>query len=138
VSTRKLTCRNIPKTNLEQQESDKSRADTSHSQSTQPSTETTTESHTRLTNIGNQNTSSYSSNTSPQSALAKVVGVSTLGPQASGQEIFIVLLVLLFFHPLALLLVGCGFEAETADEEKYANDISDSEEGEGGESCCGY
>ena len=48
------------------------------------------------------------------------------------------LLVLLFFHPLALLLVGCGFEAETADEEKYANDIGDGEERQGGEGCCGY
>jgi hypothetical protein len=48
-----------------------------------------------------------------------------------------VLLILLFFHPLALLLVCCGFEAETADVEEYADDISESEEGEGGESCCG-
>lgn len=138
MSTRRATCQIILKTNLEQQEGNKCRANTSHSQSTQSSTKTATESHTRLTNLGDQNTSSYGSNTSPQSAFAKVVGVSALRPQTSGEEIFIVLLVLLLFHPLALLLVSCGFEAETANIEEYANDIGDGEERQGGEDCCGY
>lgn len=102
-------------TYLEQQESDKGRANTSHSQSTQSSTEAATETHTSLSNVGNKHASSYSSNASPQSALAKVVGVSALSPKTSGQEILIVLLVLLFFHPLALLLVGGGFEANATD-----------------------
>lgn len=39
---------------------------------------------------------------------------------------------------MALLLVGCGFEAETANIEEYANDIGDGEERQGGEGCCGY
>lgn len=63
--------------------------------------------------------------------------MSALRPQASGQEIFIVLLVLLFLHPLALLLVGCCFESETADVKEHTNDIGESKEGECREGCCG-
>jgi len=48
-----------------------------------------------------------------------------------------VFLVLLFFHPLGFLLVGCGFEGDAADVEEYADDIRQGEERESGESGCG-
>lgn len=46
------------------------------------------------------------------------------------------LLVLLFFHPLTLLLVGCCFESETADVEEHTDNVGKGKEGEGREGCC--
>ena len=63
--------------------------------------------------------------------------MSRLRPQASGQEILIVLFVLLFLHPLGFLLVGCGFEGYAADVEEYADHVGESQEGQSGEGGCG-
>jgi hypothetical protein len=48
-----------------------------------------------------------------------------------------VLLVFLFFHPLALLLVGCCFESETADVEEQTDDVGKGKEWESREGSCG-
>lgn len=60
-----------------------------------------------------------------------------LAPQSTGQELLGVLLLLLLLQPFVLLPVGGGLEGDAADVEQDAEDVGESQEGEGGESGCG-
>ena len=58
-----------------------------------------------------------------QRTLAKVVRVSALAPEASRQEIFLMLLLFLLLHPCILLSVCCDFEAQPANVQEDADDV---------------
>lgn len=130
-----LTQRNAR--NLEQQKRDKSRTDPSHKQRDDLSRQTTGKCHTSNTSIRSHYTGSRSSDTNPQGTLAKVIGMSTLAPKPSSQEILLVFLLFLLLDPFVLLSIGRRFEAESTNVEKDTDHICDRDEtAEGGKCGC--
>lgn len=112
---------------LQQQERDKRRANTSHGEHTRLREQTSTQTQTSLASTSQHDTSSSSRNTSPKCALAKVVGVSALAPQTTSQELLAVLLGLLLLNPLVLLPVGRRLKCDTANVQQKSNDIGQGE-----------
>ena len=122
-------------TNLQQQERHESWTHTRQPQRGHlPKQPITAQSHSHLRRPTDHDPRRRRRNARPKRTLAKIIRMPTLTPQTPRQEVLIMFLGLFLGHPVALLLVGCGFEGEAARVEQDADYVGDGDEGgEGGE-----
>ena len=108
---------------LQQQEGHECGRNTSHCDGSKCTTKPSREAHASQTGLTRKDTGTQCCNTSPEGALTKVIGMPALGPQTAGKELLVVLLLLFFLKPIALLLIGSRLERNAANKKHDPDDI---------------